>query len=758
MDVPALEDTLDLDDLMHQKALLQARLDEVFTEVREELAQKAPPPPPPAPPEIISLDSLPAEAEVIELSDDEPRAELAGRHQRRSGEQDGRQGRSSRSRRDESRSHREGSRSHRDESRSHRDESRSHRDESRSRRDELRSHRDESRPHREGSRSRRDGSRSHRDESRSHRDGSRPQRDESRPQRDEPRSQRDEPRSQRDEPRSHREGSHPGREERRHSSRDRLLQRREKRRLEEDGRRPPAGDRDRRRSRSPRDRDRRRRRDDDEDKFKGSLSEGLAGQKEEEDSDELLDLEVDEEEDEEALIERRRQERERLLRKLGHATEDSATSWSQPGSPPELRVLESMETSPQSGAAAASGPETEANGAEAPAREEALARRKSRDAPTSATDIFAEDFASPSLGDQQVTHFTDNPHLRDNWDDAEGYYRVRIGELLDARYAVYGYTGQGVFSNVVRARDQARGNQEVAVKIIRNNEIMHKTGLKELETLKKLNDADADDRYHCLRLFRHFFHKSHLCMVFEPLSMNLREILKKYGKQNGKEIGLHMKAVRSYTQQMFLALRLLRKCSILHADIKPDNILVNENKLVLKLCDFGSASNVADNEVTPYLVSRFYRGPEIILGLRYDFGVDTWSTACTLYELYTGRIMFAGKTNNQMLKFFMDLKGKIPNKIVRKGQFREQHFDANCNFLCQEVDKITEREKTIVMSSIPPTRDLLQELVGVQNLSADHLKKVHQLRELLERALMMDSSKRISPSEALRHAFVQESF
>ena len=44
-----------------------------------------------------------------------------------------------------------------------------------------------------------------------------------------------------------------------------------------------------------------------------------------------------------------------------------------------------------------------------------------------------------------------------------------------------------------------------------------------------------------------------------------------------------------------------------------------------------------------------------------------------------------------MLKFFMDLKGKIPNKLVRKGQFKDQHFDANCNFLCQEVDKITER-------------------------------------------------------------------
>ena len=49
----------------------------------------------------------------------------------------------------------------------------------------------------------------------------------------------------------------------------------------------------------------------------------------------------------------------------------------------------------------------------------------------------------------------------------------------------------------------------------------------------------------------------------------------------------------------------------MHADIKPDNILVNESKLVLKLCDFGSASDAADCEITEYLVSRFYRAPEI---------------------------------------------------------------------------------------------------------------------------------------------------
>ena len=54
-------------------------------------------------------------------------------------------------------------------------------------------------------------------------------------------------------------------------------------------------------------------------------------------------------------------------------------------------------------------------------------------------------------------------------------------------------------------------------------------------------------------------------------SMNLREVMKKYGKN----IGLHIKAVRSYSQQLFMALKLLKKCSLLHADIKPDNVLVS---------------------------------------------------------------------------------------------------------------------------------------------------------------------------------------
>ncbi|XP_025895509.1 serine/threonine-protein kinase PRP4 homolog [Nothoprocta perdicaria] len=524
----------------------------------------------------------------------------------------------------------------------------------------------------------------------------------------------------------------------------------------------------RRRSRSRGARRRRSRSKVKEDKFKGSLSEGMKAEQESSSDENLEDFDL-EEEDEEAEIRQRRLQRQAIVQKYKGQTEDSNMSVpSEPSSPQSSTRSRSNSPEDILERVAADVKEYERENvdtfeASVKAKHNLMtveqnngsAQKKllAPDMFTESDDMFAAYFDSARLRAAGFgKDFKENPNLRDNWTDAEGYYRVNIGEVLDKRYNVYGYTGQGVFSNVVRARDMARANQEVAVKIIRNNELMQKTGLKELEFLKKLNDADPDDKFHCLRLFRHFYHKQHLCLVFEPLSMNLREVLKKYGK----DVGLHIKAVRSYSQQLFLALKLLKRCNILHADIKPDNILVNESKTILKLCDFGSASHVADNDITPYLVSRFYRAPEIIIGKIYDYGIDMWSVGCTLYELYTGKILFPGKTNNHMLKLAMDLKGKMPNKMIRKGVFKDQHFDQNLNFMYIEVDKVTEREKVTVMSTINPTKDLLADLIGCQRLPEDQRKKVHQLKDLLDQILMLDPAKRISINQALQHAFIQE--
>ncbi|XP_031103936.1 serine/threonine-protein kinase prp4-like [Ipomoea triloba] len=162
--------------------------------------------------------------------------------------------------------------------------------------------------------------------------------------------------------------------------------------------------------------------------------------------------------------------------------------------------------------------------------------------------------------------------------------------------------------------------------MIRNNDTMYKAGMEELVILKKLVGADPEDRRHCVRFLSSFKYRNHLCLVFESLHMNLREVLKKFGRN----IGLKLTAVRTYAKQLFISLKHLKNCGVLHSDIKPDNMLVNEAKNVLKLCDFGNAMFVGKNEITPYLVSRFYRAPEIILGLPYDHPIDMWSVGCCL--------------------------------------------------------------------------------------------------------------------------------
>jgi len=304
----------------------------------------------------------------------------------------------------------------------------------------------------------------------------------------------------------------------------------------------------------------------------------------------------------------------------------------------------------------------------------------------------------------------------------------------------------------VCATDEYSEGIQVTIKIIRNK-ILLKTGERELLMLRRMKD-DAkrmknSDPSHVLQLYHEFYHHNYLYLVFENMSMNLRGLLA-YG------VGLHMKAVRSYAQQLLSALSFLKKCYILHADIKPDNILVTENKMTLKLCDFGSSCHVADAELAPYLVSRFYRAPEIMLGLPYDYGIDTWSVAATLYETYTGKIMFPGKSNNQMLKFMMDLHGKLHNKLIRRAKFKDQHFDQNCSFLYHEVDKVTQRDKITILPTIKPTRNLMSELIGEQKLDRDRYKQLEQFRHFLDQMTVLDPSKRITCSDSLKHPFIAE--
>ncbi|OAA58533.1 serine/threonine-protein kinase [Niveomyces insectorum RCEF 264] len=392
-------------------------------------------------------------------------------------------------------------------------------------------------------------------------------------------------------------------------------------------------------------------------------------------------------------------------------------------------------------------------------------------------DMFAEDFvekhkapkaqtqaAAPTANDagENGAAVSGLPALAANGggilegDDQQGYYKIRRGEVLDGRYQIQSTLGKGMFSGVARAWDITSSNKKVvAIKIMRNNDALRKGGYTEIAILQKLNETDPANKKHIVRFERSFDYRGHLCMCFENLSMNLREVLKKFGNN----VGINLHGVRVYAYQILVALAHMRRCSIIHADLKPDNILVSDNRSTLKICDLGTAIDRSDAatahmEITPYLVSRFYRAPEIILGMPYDYAVDMWSIGCTLYELYTGKILFTGESNNQMLRAIMEVRGKISGKLYRRGELWRMHFDDTGNFLSQEHDKFQGKTTVKILPVIKVNRDLRTRLMAASaGMDDAETKDLSRFYDLLDRCLSLNPDKRILPSDALKHPF-----
>ena len=132
-----------------------------------------------------------------------------------------------------------------------------------------------------------------------------------------------------------------------------------------------------------------------------------------------------------------------------------------------------------------------------------------------------------------------------------------------------------------------------------------------------------------------------------------------------------------------------------------------------------------------------------------------WGVGCVVYELFTGHILFPGKTNNEMLKLMMDVKGAFPRKMLRRAEFAFRHFesDAPMSFTLVEEDPVTRRPTRRVIPNPTVRKDVAALLAGQ---APDQRAKLAQLVDLLERMLALDPDKRITPREALRHPFIRE--
>lgn len=131
--------------------------------------------------------------------------------------------------------------------------------------------------------------------------------------------------------------------------------------------------------------------------------------------------------------------------------------------------------------------------------------------------------------------------------------------------------------------------------------------------------------------------------------------------------------------------------------------MVSQDCKLLKLCDFGSVVGYQelDKQKTEFLVSPYYRAPEVILGVYpLDGAVDVWSAGVTLFEMYTGKFMFPATTNNQLLFLMQKAKGRVPARMVKKGLYSYLHFCPKTTQFMNQIDPKQTIQQELVQNSI----------------------------------------------------------
>lgn len=188
----------------------------------------------------------------------------------------------------------------------------------------------------------------------------------------------------------------------------------------------------------------------------------------------------------------------------------------------------------------------------------------------------------------------------------EGDYQLVLHEYLYSMtntYEVLEFLGRGTFGQVVKCWNK-RTNETVAIKILKNHPSYARQGQIEVSILSRLGRENADE-FNLVRAYEVFQHKNHTCLVFEMLEQNLYDFL----KQN-KFSPLPLRCIRPIVQQVLVALSKLKKLGLIHADLKPENIMLVDpvrQPYKVKVIDFGSASHVSKAVTSTYLQSRYYR-------------------------------------------------------------------------------------------------------------------------------------------------------
>lgn len=284
--------------------------------------------------------------------------------------------------------------------------------------------------------------------------------------------------------------------------------------------------------------------------------------------------------------------------------------------------------------------------------------------------------------------------------------------------------GNGSFGVVFQATLQKPTYELVAIKKVLQDKRFKN---RELQIMRKLD--------HCnVVKLKYFFHTNgdrgssevYLHLVLEYIPETLYKIARTHSRTRQN---LPMILVKLYMYQLFRSLNYIHSMDICHRDIKPQNLLLNPETGVLKLCDFGSAKSLVGGEPNvAYICSRYYRAPELIFGATdYTTKIDIWSAGCVMAELILGEPMFPGESGVDQLVEIIKILG-TPT--------REQMKAMNPHYTEFRFPVIRARSWNRIFSS--------------------HIKTPPEAAKLVSKLLEYTPYNRLTPLEACAHPFFDE--
>ncbi|NXU05742.1 MK09 kinase, partial [Buphagus erythrorhynchus] len=315
------------------------------------------------------------------------------------------------------------------------------------------------------------------------------------------------------------------------------------------------------------------------------------------------------------------------------------------------------------------------------------------------------------------------------------FYSVQVADstfTVLKRYQQLKPIGSGAQGIVCAAFDTVLGINVAVKKLSRpfQNQTHAKRAYRELVLLKCVNHKNIISLLNVFTPQKSLEEFQDVYLVMELMDANLCQVI---------HMELDHERMSYLLYQMLCGIKHLHSAGIIHRDLKPSNIVVKSD-CTLKILDFGLARTACTNfMMTPYVVTRYYRAPEVILGMGYKENVDIWSVGCIMGELVKGCVIFQGT-----------------DRILPYGKAWQQlcAFDVLSAHMMKDTDCLTNAKSMRgICAFLGKFEELFPDWIFPSESDRDKLK-TSQARDLLSKMLVVDPDKRISVDEALRHPYI----